>query len=494
MNQKKNIISSIVLQIITMLSGFVLPRLIINTFGSEINGLISSVTQFLSFISLLEGGLGAVVLAELYKPIEDRDDNRIRDVLSECQNFFSKLAVAFSVYTIILAIVYPLFSETSYSFSFISSLVLILSVTTLIRYLFSVTSRLYLQADQRIYIVNNVSSAISLMNLFLVIIVIKIFPEIHVVKLIADILFIIQPIVFNRFIAKEYRVKIRIRSQKKNILKNRWSGFAQNLAHFINMNTDIAILTAFVGLKEVSVYSVYVLAINALRTFITLISDSYQSVLGKYYAQGNMKLLKEKFEKYEIINWGISLIAYSTCLLMINPFVELYTLGISDVNYYQPLFAVIMVVANLIYCVRLPYHFLVLATGRFKETNFGAIMEAILNIGISMFFVFKFGMVGVAIGTLIALLYRMVYYMWFLRANILHRSMLQYLPIICIAFLVMGINVVVYCNPIFTVRNIREFVIYGFLTMCTETIIVFCGLYVYSKVNWLLKNRKSGVN
>ena len=78
MNNKKNAFSSLLLQFATIIQGLVLPRLILGAFGSEINGLVSSITQFLSFISLLEGGLGAVVLAELYGPIEKRTTRKYR--------------------------------------------------------------------------------------------------------------------------------------------------------------------------------------------------------------------------------------------------------------------------------------------------------------------------------------------------------------------------------------------------------------------------------
>ena len=73
MNNKKNAISSLALQLATIAQGLILPKLILGAFGSEVNGLVSSITQFLSFISLLEGGLGAVVLAELYGPIEKKE-------------------------------------------------------------------------------------------------------------------------------------------------------------------------------------------------------------------------------------------------------------------------------------------------------------------------------------------------------------------------------------------------------------------------------------
>ena len=58
--------SSLTFQVLTILCGFVLPRMILGSFGSEVNGLVNSITQFLTIISFLEVGVGAVVQSALY--------------------------------------------------------------------------------------------------------------------------------------------------------------------------------------------------------------------------------------------------------------------------------------------------------------------------------------------------------------------------------------------------------------------------------------------
>ena len=68
-----NMISGLILQFFTLLSGFILPRIILTFFGSEVNGLVSSLNQFLSYISLVEGGITGVIMANLYEPIVKRD-------------------------------------------------------------------------------------------------------------------------------------------------------------------------------------------------------------------------------------------------------------------------------------------------------------------------------------------------------------------------------------------------------------------------------------
>lgn len=471
MNDKKNISSALLNQIVLLVYGLIVPRLIIGTFGSETNGLVSSITQFLSFITLLEGGLGAVVLAELYKPIEDNDTDRINGILAACQRFFNHLAIWFIAYTVVLAIIFSVKMSAQHSWMYTSSLVFILSIITLAQYLFSITNKLFLQAEQKIYIVNNVISISLIANILLAIISIKVFPNIHILKIASSISFFIQPIVFQRFIKPEYKGYRKVKGNAVE-LKNRWSGFAQNLAHFVNMNTDVALITVFSTLTNVSIYSVYCLAINALRTVVSNIGNSYQSSLGKYIAQGNENATKELFFSFCNGMWTISTIFYCTCLILINPFIKLYVGNIGDADYYQPIFAAVIIFANYIYCIREPYRLLILSAGKFKETNNGAVIEALLNIGISIVLVSRYGLIGVAVGTLIAMLYRMIYFIVFLRNNIIKLSFKEIVKPYLKLTSILLINYLVYFVYKIEISSFGLFVVYGALLFLAESVLV----------------------
>ena len=88
---------------------------------------------------------------------------------------------------------------------------------------------------------------------------------------------------------------------------------------------------------------------------------------------------------------------------------------------------------------------MVLAAGHFKETQTSAILEAVLNILVSIFLVFSYGLVGVAIGTLVAMTYRTIYLAWYLRDNILNRPFYKFLEHIVIdALCVIAIVITTY--------------------------------------------------
>ena len=471
MNNRKNVLSAIIYQIVHIVYGFLIPRLILGAFGSSINGLVSSITQFLSFIALLEGGLGAVVLAELYSPIEENDDNRIKGILYSCQWFFKKLAFIYIIYTLVVMVAYSLSVKDQFDFAFVSTLVLILSLSTLSQYLFSITMKLYLQADQKIYVTNYITAGTLLVNIIFAVVVIKLFPEIRVLKLASSTAFFVQPFIYQRFIPRKY-IDYKNNKETGVVLANRWSGFAQNLAHYVNMNTDIVLITIFCSLSDVSVYAVYMLGINAIRSIVSYVTNSYQSALGKYIAQKNQNVLENRFRSFCILTWSVCIVLYCTCLLVINPFVSVYTNNVSDANYYQPIFALLITLANLVYCLREPFRLLILAGGKFKETNFGSIMEAVLNLGISLILIRPLGLVGVAIGTLVAISYRMIYFLLFLKREILFIQIKKYFKHILIGGALILLNIGIYFTVDISIKSMFGFALSGAIIIAIEMFFV----------------------
>lgn len=86
-----NMLSGLVLQIFTIISGFILPKIVLSFFGSEVNGLVSSLNQFLSYIALVEGGVTSVIIANLYKPLVEKDRKKLSSIMVTANKFYRKL-------------------------------------------------------------------------------------------------------------------------------------------------------------------------------------------------------------------------------------------------------------------------------------------------------------------------------------------------------------------------------------------------------------------
>lgn len=199
-----NMISSLALQICTIISGFIIPKIILSYFGSDTNGLISSLNQFLSYISLLEGGVTGVVAANLYKPLVNGDNQKLSAVVVTSKKFFNKVGAIFIAYTFCLAIVYPLVFKMDFWYVFF--LTVILSMNLLVQYMFSITLRTLLNADKKLYIVSFTQIISTILNTILAYVSVKIYPSIHLLKLISGLLFFAQPVIYGRYVRKYYSI------------------------------------------------------------------------------------------------------------------------------------------------------------------------------------------------------------------------------------------------------------------------------------------------
>ena len=99
-----NMLFSLLLQVVTMINGLIVPRLILGTFGSNINGLVSSITQFLNYISIIEGGLGSVILAALYKAVAQNDNEKVSSILVATKKFFREIGFIYIGYAVVLSL------------------------------------------------------------------------------------------------------------------------------------------------------------------------------------------------------------------------------------------------------------------------------------------------------------------------------------------------------------------------------------------------------
>lgn len=412
-----NVIFSLILQICNIVSTFIIPKIILLYFGSNVNGLISSLAQFLSYIGLVEGGVTGVITASLYKPLVNRDNEKISSILNTANKFYKKIGVIFIVYSVLLGILYPIFMNTKFSFIYVFSLTLILSLNLLIQYMYSLTLKTLLNADKKVYIVSIAQIVMIILNLILVIICVKIYPNIHVLKLISGTLFLLQPFVYSRYIKKNYKLNKQAKIDNE-LLKNRWNGFAINIAAFIHFSTDITILTIFTDLATVSIYSVYALVTTGLRTIINSIANGINPTIGHALAKGDEKVIVDKINIYEYITDLLVFFSFSIAGLLITPFVMLYTKGITDANYYQPIFGVLLLISEAIYLLKLPHLNLAYAANKFKEITKPAFIEALLNIVISILLVNKYGLIGIAIGTIVGMLYRMIFHVYFTKSII----------------------------------------------------------------------------
>ncbi len=426
MRGKKTLLNTLInllLQVVSIISSFILPRLILSKFGSQYNGLTSSISQFLACAVLLRSGIGGATRAALYKPLAEKNKNEINSIMKATDIFMKKIALILLGLILLVATIYPFFTKDEFSWFFTFSLFLIIGISTFAESLFGITYLILLQADQKLWIASSFRIISVILNVILATTLILNDFSIHIVKLGSAIAFALYPLLLNIYVKRKYNINLDVEPNNKAI-GQRWDAFWHQVATFVNSNTDIIVLTLFTNMLEVSVYSVYNMVSNAIKNIVMSFSNGLEAAFGNMIAKNENELVKENLSIIEFIIYNISTIIYVCAIVLIIPFVRIYTKGINDVNYIRLEFSYIILIAQFFYTIRIPYQMIVQAAGHYKQTKNGAMIEALLNIGISVILVINYGIIGVGIGTLVAMLFRTMQLANYTAKNIVKRSVL----------------------------------------------------------------------
>lgn len=426
-----NTVSSLLLQIITILCGLITPRLFLNEYGSNVNGMVQSVTQFLGIITLMELGVGQVIQSALYKPLATRDKYSLSCILSSGSKFFRRIAYILIVYVVLLIAIYPYVISKDFGWLYTATLIASISIGSFAQYYFGIIDKILLNADQRGYI-QYFSQIVSLIiNTLMCVFLISIGCSIQVVKLTTSIVFLIRPFVIRLYINKNYDIEKKVICNDEPI-KQKWNGIAQHISAFILNGTDNIVLTMFSTLSNVSIYSVYHLVIYGVHQLYQSATSGLHSLVGDLWAKQEINKLQRIFSVIELILHFSTVFLFSCTGILILPFMRVYTDGITDANYIQPLFALLIVLAHASQCIKTTYNIIILAGGHYKQTQKCHIYSAILNFMISVISVYFLGLVGVAIGTVIAMIYQMIWMAYYDSKNLLKWPFVNFLKQVCV--------------------------------------------------------------
>ena len=409
--------STLLHQLVSTACGIVIPWIMINQFGSEAYGATTSIAQFLAYITLFEGGVGRVARGALYAPLATGDEERISGIYLSVKRFFRILGIGFMGYALILAIFYYDISDVSgFTREYIFALVLAIAVGKFAEYMGGITNITLFHADQRQYVVNSVLIFTSILNVILVVVLANAGVDILWVKLVSSLVFVLKPIFFTIYLKRHYCIR---KPKKQVTLENKATGIAQHMAYVIQNNTDVLILTIFADLKAVAVYSVYHLVSFSLRNITTSFTGGMEAVFGNMIAKDEQTILQQTYQKYKFLLTLLSVTLFGTACALIVPFVRLYTAGTTDANYTQPVFALLLLIAEAINCLVLPCFNLSIAANKLKESKIGAYGEAAVNLTVSLILIWWNPLIGVAIGTLASAIFKSMYYMVFAGKHIL---------------------------------------------------------------------------
>ena len=409
---KYNLLSGVLYQVILIVLSFLLPRLYLENFGSEVNGVLSTIKQIFAYMVLLESGIGLATTQALYKPVAQKNYNKVSAVISATHNYYVKIGVIYAIILFLIAFVYEYIVPTSIESGLIFGIVILTAIPNLFSYFMQAKYRILLEVDGRKYVITNSETLLQLVSNIAKILVILLTNNLLLMQLSYCILSLLQLFYIYIYAKKRYKwlsinaePDYKAISQRKAVLVHQVSAMVFN-------NTDVLLLSFLCDFKVVSVYTIYNIFFSQAQTFITSIISGFSFALGQMFHTDSEKFMKV-YNVYETFYIMATFIIYTLMAVFLLPLIQIYTKGINDANYTNELLILLFVIMNLLANGKLPSNHVLEYSGKFEETRSHAIWEMTINIVVSIVSILKFGICGAILGTIVALLYRgtmMIYY------------------------------------------------------------------------------------
>ena len=489
----KNMVMSVVSRLISLVTGLIVQRYLLLAFGSTLNGLTTSINQVMAYLVLLEAGLGTASVQALYDPLAVGNWKKVSGILTATGIEYKKISAIFFTLLLGVSVLIPLAVSGEVEFATAGLLTIITGSSYVISYIMGGKYKALLDADRKIYVLYALDSISVIASCVLRVIALNAGQSIVLVQLLNLACTAIKN--------AGYVIYVRVKYNKVNYryppdiaaIGKRWNVLIHSIAGIVVNNTDVIILTLFGTLKVVSVYGIYNMVFGQLSSIVqTTFMQAPQSSFGRLVHSDRNKF-EDAFELYEFILSFILFVICSIALVMILPFVSLYTNGVDDVSYVDKKLPVLLTLILLMNQIRIPSLITINVAGHFKETQAGAIIEAIINIVLSIIFVIKFGIIGVAIATFMAMTYRTIAHIFYLKDNILHRSIGKSLKNMII-FLISAIIIVILSKLCFIIEKITilNWIIYA-IKNTVLAIVVFAvalGIFYRKQISKVFKKVK----
>lgn len=401
---KNSIINSIYAlssQIITILLSFVIRTVFIKTLSAEylgINGLFSNIITMLSLTDL---GIGLAIPYTLYKPLAEDNKPRIQVLMK----LYAKIYNIIGLVVLILGIAITPFLKYIVSempdIPEINLIYIMFVVNSACSYFF-VYKKILLTSDQKAYIANRITMFVTVAKSVIEIAILCIYRNYILYLSISIITTITENIIISMKCDKLYpylKEKTKDSVSKKDIQKlrkNTSASMIYRLATVIMTGTDSIIISKFIGVIAVGIYSNYVLITNSISKIISQIFSAITSSIGNLIVTTNEDRSEEILHKLQFLNFWLHTF-FSLCVIaLINPFIRLwvgeeylldnYVAFVIGLNLY------VLGMQNVVTSFKDAY-------GLFVQGRYRPVIMTIVNIILSVWWGQIFGILGVILAT-----------------------------------------------------------------------------------------------
>ncbi len=496
-NSIKNIYISIVSQIVIVLLGFLSRKVFLDNLGSEYLGLNGLLTNILSMLSLVEGGIGLSIVYNLYKPLAEKNTQKVVALVQLYKKLYGILAIVIFILSVIMYMFLGTFIKGETTVPFVGVVYFIFVFKNVVSYLNAHKWSL-INADQKGYVIAKYNLIFNVITTISKIVVLQVTQNYILFLLIELAIFIIQNIYIGKIVNDRYpyiktKEKHNIdKETKENLITNVKAIFLHNIGTYCVFGTDNLLISSFIGLTTVGLYSNYTMITSQLSSLLTSILNGIDASVGNLIATESKEKNYEIFNVTYLINFWICSFSAIFLFNLLEPFINWW---LGD-NLLLDRLAFIFILINFYLTgLRSSINIFKSKAGIFTNDKYVALIESAINLVTSIILVKYFGLAGIFMGTTISTISIPIWTQSKLVYNkVFDKSVLEYFKkYICyiVLTLITGYITNNLCNILITGNEFISLVAKGIICVLVVNLIYVCVFYRTNEFKYILNILKT---
>lgn len=397
--------------LILMVSNFITRSVFIKTLGMSMAGVDTTFKNFLQVLSLAELGLSTGLIYKLYRPIEEKNNSQIKRILNFYKRAYRIISVVFMGGAFILSLIVPFFvHDADKSYLYLAVLFVLYAADTVASYLFA-NRKALIVADQNNYLVNRNDAFISLITVIFQVILLYLTKSFIVYALVKIACRLIGASLIGQKFKKMYpeiannKSREMIEGEERSaLLKNMGAMLCHKIGGVSVTASGSAVISAMLGTVQSGIYGNYVLITNTLLMLITQIFSGVTASFGNVLTVEDKNTVYKKFNMLYFFNYLIISFCTVSVSVLIQPFMRLW-IGNSVSNLFSSGTVAVLVCYFYVYGMRRVVLMTKDSAGLYRPDRYCAVLEASLNIVLSVLLVyFTENVRGLILANLISML------------------------------------------------------------------------------------------
>lgn len=401
----KNMKFSMFFYVLFLLVQFISRKLFLEHLGDEFMGLSGTLRSFLSFLNLAELGIGTAVGFSLYKPILDKNQNRINELISLFGFLYKKIGLFVLIVGIIISLFFPIIFDSL-------NAPLLIPYYTYYTFLFGMCLNFFfnyhiilLQADQKNYVITAYSQSLNLVKILLQCIVVFYFKSIYGWITLELLNYIGYSYILRKKVSDIYPwLKLNSKTTK-SILKTNPEIISKvkqvsvhKLGAFVTGSTDQILIFAFISVETVAFFGNYQLVFSRLLQLVNTAFSGTAAGIGNLVAENNKANIKKVFWEMMALRFYIGGFSIMVLYFVTKPFI---TIWLSEKYVLDDNILILFLLNMFIMQIRVPVDHFKDAYGLFDDV-WAPVIQSVINLGSSIILLHYFDLAGILMGTTIA--------------------------------------------------------------------------------------------